>query len=78
MKLKFSSSAVGKISKPLSVTIKNASRGSTGTLVSIASQSAPAPFAVSDQCDTTLLPGKSCKVKVTFSPTDTIAHTAEL
>ncbi|HUY20604.1 MAG TPA: protease pro-enzyme activation domain-containing protein [Candidatus Binataceae bacterium] len=74
-KLKFRATPDGTTSKPLLVTIKNVSKG---VLVAIASQSALPPFAVSSQCGETLLPGKSCKVKVTFSPTDTVSHTALL
>jgi len=76
--LKFATTAVGATSKPVSLTIKNASSGSEGVLIAITGQSAPAPFAVSKQCSTTLLPGKTCKATVTFKPTDAIAHMAEL
>jgi subtilase family serine protease len=66
-------------SAPLPLTITNASSGATGMLVSITGQSTSSPFVVSHQCNTTLLPGKSCTVKVTFHPTDTaVLHTGQL
>ena len=66
-------------SAPLPLTITNASAGASGVLVSITGQSTSSPFAVSHQCDKTLLPGKSCTVKVTFHPTDTaVLHTGQL
>ena len=66
-------------SAPLPLTITNASTGASGVLVSITGQSTSSPFAVSHQCDKTLLPGKSCTVKVTFHPTDTaVLHTGQL
>ncbi len=66
-------------SAPLPLTITNASSGASGTLVSITGQSTSSPFAVSHQCKTTLLPGKSCTVKVTFHPTDTaVLHSGQL
>jgi pseudomonalisin len=66
-------------SAPLPLTITNASSGATGMLVSITGQSTSSPFAVSHQCNQTLLPGKSCTVRVTFHPTDTaVLHTGQL
>ena len=38
----------------------------------------PLVFAVSFACETTLKPGQSCKVSVTFTPPDTTAQTASL
>jgi hypothetical protein len=65
-------------SLPRPVTIKNASSGTSRVLVSITGQSTSSPFAVSHKCDKTLLPGKSCTVKVTFHPTDTILYSGQL
>ncbi len=65
-------------SAPLPLTIKNPN-GTGRVLVSITGQSAGSPFTVSQQCAKTLLPGKSCVVKVTFKPVDTgILHSSQL
>jgi hypothetical protein len=70
---------VGTTSKPKKVTIKNAGKKKTGLAVSIESESASPPvFAVSSECKQTLEPGKSCKVSVTFSPTDTTEQSGKL
>ncbi len=69
------STVVGLVSKPTTVTIKNDSSEIT---VIITGESAPAPFAVTSQCITSLSPGKSCEVSVTFNPTDTSAKSVEL
>ncbi len=62
---------VGTSGKPKTVKIKNASSKKTGSAVNIEMESAsPSVFAVTSQCATTLAPGKSCKVSVTFKPTD--------
>ena len=66
-------------SAPLALTIKNASTGASAVLVSITGQSTSSPFAISHQCDKTLLPGKTCTVKVTFHPTDiAVLHSGQL
>ncbi len=59
-------------SKPVTVTIKNAGTGRKALPVIVETESAaPTPvFAVTSECNTTLEPGKSCKVKVTCTPTD--------
>ncbi len=69
---------VGKTSKAKSVTIKNDSPKKSKLDVSITGETTAAPFAVKSQCSKTLAPGKSCKVSVTFSPTDTTAQTGSL
>jgi subtilase family serine protease len=70
---------VGTTSAPKTVTIKNAGKKKTGLAVSIESESASPPvFAVKSECEETLEPGKSCKVSVTFSPTDTTEQSGEL
>ncbi|MGA9723442.1 MAG: choice-of-anchor D domain-containing protein, partial [Candidatus Binatus sp.] len=67
---------VGKASKPKKVTIKNTSSKKSKISVMIFGETTTAgtPFAVTSQCTTTLAPGKSCKVLVTFTPPDTSAH----
>jgi len=66
-------------SAPLPLTITNASSGTTGMLVSITGQSTSSPFAISQKCAKTLLPGKTCTVMVTFHPTDIgIVHSGQL
>ena len=72
------STVVGSVSKPKMVTIKNASSKKSGIAVSITNQTTAAPFAVTSGCRTTLAPGQSCKVSVTFSPTDTTARSGNL
>ncbi len=70
---------VGTTSKPKKVTIKNAGKKKTGLAVSIENEGASPPvFAVSSECKETLEPGKSCKVSVTFSPTDTTVQSGKL
>jgi subtilase family serine protease len=66
----------GSSSKPRKITIKNVTKG---RLVAISGQSTNDPsFEVSEQCDTTLLPEKSCIAEVIFHPTDLATHAAEL
>lgn len=65
---------VGKASKPKKLTIKNTSSKSSKISVMISGETAAPPFAVTSQCTTTLAPGKSCKVLVTFTPPDTSSH----
>ncbi len=72
------STVVGKTSKPKKVTIKNGSSKKSGITVRITGESPVAPFTVTSECNTTLEPGKNCKVSVTFSPTDTTEHTGNL
>ena len=70
---------VGTTSKPKTVTIKNAGSKKTGLAVNIEMESAsPLVFAVSSECEETLIPGKSCKASVTFKPTDTTPQTGTL
>jgi hypothetical protein len=69
---------VGTTSAPKTVTLMNDSSKKSKIAVSITGESAAAPFAVKSECEETLEPGKSCKVSVTFSPTDTAAQTGSL
>ncbi len=70
---------VGNTSKPKTVTIKNAGKKKTGLAVSIESESASPPvFTVKSECEETLEPGKSCKVRVTFTPPGTTLQSASL
>ena len=70
---------VGTTSAPKTVTITNAGKKKKGLAVSIESESASPPvFAVKSGCEKTLEPGKSCKVSVTFTPTDTTRQTGSL
>ncbi|MGA9723140.1 MAG: choice-of-anchor D domain-containing protein [Candidatus Binatus sp.] len=76
--VKFKATAVNSVSKPKEVTIKNESSKSSGITVMIAGEMATPPFAVTGQCATSLAPGKSCKVSVTFGPTDTSEQHGQL
>ena len=69
---------VGKVSKAKKITIKNDSSKKSKLEISITGETAAAPFAAKSQCIKTLAPGKSCKVSVTFSPTDTTAQSGQL
>lgn len=71
---------VGTTSKAKTVTIKNAGKKKTGLAVSVGTENAlpPSVYAVKSQCDQTLLPGRSCKVAVTFTPPDTTEQTGHL
>ena len=70
---------VGKISKPKTVTIRNAGAKQTGLPVSVEMQSAsPSVFAMKSECEKTLAPGRSCKASVIFKPTDTMPQTGSL
>ena len=72
------STLVDSVSKPKTVTIKNGSSKKSAITVVVTDQSATAPFAVSSGCTTSLEPHKSCKVSVTFNPTDTMEQNEEL
>jgi len=72
-----SKTAVGSTSKAKKVTVKNAGKKGTSA-VNIQMISAMPPFAESSQCPQMLLPGKSCKVLVTFKPTDTTPQNGTL
>ncbi len=77
--LAFGSVTVETTSKRKTVTIKNAGSKKTGLAVNIEMESAsPSVFNVTSECKETLLPGKSCKVSVTFMPTDTTPQTGSL
>ena len=70
---------VGTTSKAKTVTIKNAGSKKTGSAVSIEMESAsPSVFAVKKGCAKALKPDKSCKVSVTFKPTDTTPQSGTL
>ncbi len=70
---------VGKTSKAKTVTIKNDGSKKTGLAASIEMENAsPSVFAVKSECETTLAPGMSCKVSVTFEPMDTTPQTGSL
>jgi hypothetical protein len=63
---------VGHTSKAETVTIKNSDGKKSHINVTIINETAVAPFAVTSKCiEKVLPPGKSCKVKVTFTPADT-------
>ena len=63
--------SVSTTSKPKTVTITNSGRKRSMPL-SIAMESASPPqFAIKSQCEKVLKPRKSCKVSVTFTPTNT-------
>ena len=67
-----SSTPVGKASKAKKVTIKNTSSKSSKLTVMVTGESATTPFAIKGrQCVKPLAPGKTCKVSVTFTPSDT-------
>jgi len=68
---------VGKTGKK-ELTIKNSDSKHSGINVTVIGETTSAPFAVKKQCAKTLKPGKSCKVEVTFSPTDTTPQAGDL
>lgn len=68
---------MGKTSKK-EVTIKNTDSKKSKIDVMVTGETAAAPFGVKTQCKKTLKPEKSCKVDVTFTPTDTTPQTGEL
>jgi sugar lactone lactonase YvrE len=72
------STKVGSVSKPKAVTIKNASSKKSKITVSIINETTVAPFAVTSGCTESLAPGKSCKVSVTFSPTNITPQSGDL
>jgi hypothetical protein len=68
---------VGKTGKK-ELTIKNTDSKKSGIDVTITGETTAAPFAVKKQCAKKLKPGKTCKVEVTFTPTDTTTQAGEL
>ena len=78
--LKFGSKVpVGTTSKSKAVTITNVSNKKTGFTIALAMQTAsPSMFALKSECEKTLAPGQTCKVKVTFKPTNTTPQTGNL
>lgn len=74
-----SKTAVGSTSKAKKVTIKNAGKkGTSAVNIEMVSASPHPPFADTSQCPQMLAPGKSCKVFVTFKPTDTTPQNGTL
>jgi hypothetical protein len=70
---------IGKTSKPMSITIKNGGSKKKGAALIIEMENvSPSVFALKSKCVKTLKPGKSCKVSVTFKPTDTSSQTGTL
>ncbi len=70
---------VGTTSKHRTVTITNVSNKKTGFTVVVAMQTAsPSMFAMKSGCEKTLNPGQTCKVKVTFKPTNTTPQSGAL
>jgi hypothetical protein len=56
-------------SKTLNLTIKNAETAKKGHTVQVGPESSSNPeFSITQQCNTTLPPGKNCVVKITFAP----------
>ena len=67
--LKFGEVPVNTTSGAKTITITNAGKKKSGHPVVVSTESTSDPaFTVTDECIETLAPGKSCKVKVTFSP----------
>jgi hypothetical protein len=63
---------VGHASKAKKVTIKNIDGKKSHISVTVINETALPPFAVTSKCiEKILAPGKSCKIKVTFTPADT-------
>ena len=70
---------VGHTSKGKKVTIKNIDGKKSHISVTVINETALPPFAVTSKCiEKVLAPGKSCKIKVTFAPTDTTPATGSL
>ncbi|HXM89627.1 MAG TPA: choice-of-anchor D domain-containing protein [Candidatus Acidoferrum sp.] len=70
---------VGKTSKPKTITIKNGGKNKKGAALMIEMENvSPSVFALKSKCVKALKPGKSCKVSVTFKPTDTSPQTGTL
>jgi outer membrane protein assembly factor BamB len=70
---------VGTTGKPKIVKITNAGKKKSGLAVTIEAESTSTPvFAVTSECPPTLEPGDSCKLSVTFSPSDTAPQRGSL
>jgi hypothetical protein len=66
--LNFGKVALNK-SKTLKVTVKNAGTKKKGLTVLVGPEASTNPaFSLLDDCIGTLAPGRSCQIKVTFSP----------
>ena len=72
------STIVGKSSKPKALKIKNAAKKKGPPLTIQMETVSSGAFAVKSQCRKTLKPGKTCKVTVSFSPTDTTPQAGTL
>jgi hypothetical protein len=69
---------VGHTSKTKKVTIKNAGKKKTLSVDVEMESVSPPVFKIKSQCQKTLAPGKSCKMSVTFNPTDTTPQSGTL
>jgi hypothetical protein len=63
--------SVGTTSKPKTLTITNTGRKRSMPLSVAMESTSPPQFAIKSQCEEVLKPRKSCKVSVTFKPTNT-------
>jgi subtilase family serine protease len=70
--------AVGGTSAAKTVKIRNAGKKKTLSVNIQVETSSSSAFVVKSECDKTLAPGKSCKVRVTFNPMNTTAQTGSL
>jgi len=73
--VKFGKVTENTVSRPVTVTIKNAGKGKKALSVAMETESATTPIfqvqvVTSTECTGTLAPGKSCKVEVTCTPPD--------
>jgi hypothetical protein len=70
---------VNHTSKAKKVTIKNTDGKKSHISVTVINEEVLPPFAFKSKCiEKTLAPGKSCKVEITFTPTDTNPATGSL
>jgi hypothetical protein len=69
--LAFGNVSVSTTSKPKTVTITNSGRKRSMPLSITMESASPPQFAIKSQCEKALKPHKSCKVSVTFAPTNT-------
>jgi phospholipase C len=71
-KLTFASQAVGTTSQPMTMTVKNPS---TTASLAMGAVTTTGDFAATSNCPSSLLPGVSCTISVTFTPTVAGART---
>jgi hypothetical protein len=69
--LAFGNVSVSTTSKPRTVTITNSGHKRSMPLSITMESASPPQFAIKSQCEKALKPHKSCKVSVTFAPTNT-------